>query len=136
MYTKTTAGIKVSVSPVYADSNSSDKLSHIWLYHVLIENHSNKPVQLISRYWNIVDALGNVEEVEGEGVIGKQPVLHANEMFEYSSYVTLNTETGIMSGKYIMEEVEHNGSGNSGEFFEIDIPPFSLESPYSNTLIN
>lgn len=131
MYTKTSSGIKVSVTPVYAESNSVDKLSHIWLYHVLIENHSNKAVQLISRYWNIIDAVGQTEEVQGEGVIGKQPILHANEMFEYSSYVTLNTETGMMSGKYIMEVVD-----SIGEMLEIDIPPFSLESPYSNILIN
>lgn len=131
MYTKTTAGIKVSVSPVYAESNSTDKLSHIWLYHVLIENHSEKAVQLTSRSWRIIDALGTVEEVEGEGVVGKQPVLHANEMFEYSSYVTLNTETGMMGGKYIMEVID-----TAGEMLEIEIPSFSLETPYTNILIN
>lgn len=131
MYTKTTEGIKISVSPVYAESNSTEKLSHIWLYHVLIENHSPQAVQLISRYWRIIDALGSVEEVEGEGVVGKQPILHANEMFEYSSYVTLNTETGMMGGKYFMEIVE-----NPSEILEIEIPSFSLETPYANILIN
>lgn len=131
MYTKTTNGIKVSVSPIYAESNHVDKNSHIWLYHILLENHSDRPVQLVSRYWKIIDALGTVEEVEGEGVIGKQPILHSNEMFEYSSYVTLNTETGMMSGKYIMEMTD-----NPNEMIEVEIPAFSLETPYANILIN
>ncbi len=131
MYTKTTAGIKVSISPVYAESNSAEKLSHIWLYHVLIENHGEKALQLISRHWNITDALGMEEEVQGEGVIGKQPILHANEMFEYSSYVTLNTETGMMGGKYIMEVVE-----SPGEMIEVEVPLFALETPYANILVS
>jgi len=131
MYTKTSHGIKVSLNPVYAESNNQDKLGHIWLYHVLIENHSSKTVQLISRYWKIIDAMGSTEEVQGDGVVGKQPILHSNEMFEYSSYVTLNTETGMMSGKYIMEVTD-----NPGEMLEVEIPAFSLETPYSNILIN
>ena len=131
MYTKTTAGIKVSISPVYAESNSAEKLSHIWLYHVLIENHGEKALQLISRHWNITVALGMEEEVQGEGVIGKQPILHANEMFEYSSYVTLNTETGMMGGKYIMEVVE-----SPGEMIEVEVPLFALETPYANILVS
>jgi ApaG protein len=131
MYTKTTNGIKVSVNPVYAESNTLDKRAHIWLYHILIENHSFRTIKLLSRYWRIIDALGAMEEVHGDGVVGKQPVLHSNEMFEYSSYVTLNTETGMMSGKYIMEIVD-----NHGELLEVEIPSFSLESPYSNIMIN
>jgi ApaG protein len=131
MYTKTTNGIKVSLNPVYAESNTLDKRAHIWLYHVLIENHSNRTVKLLARYWTIIDALGSVEEVHGDGVVGKQPVLHSNEMFEYSSYVTLNTETGMMAGKYIMEIVDSHG-----ELLEVEIPSFSLESPYSNIMIN
>jgi len=131
MYTKTTNGIKISLNPVYAESNTLDKRAHIWLYHVLIENYSSRTVQLISRYWKIIDAVGAVEEVHGDGVVGRQPILHSNEMFEYSSYVTLNTETGMMSGKYIMEITD-----NPNERIEVEIPSFSLESPYSNILIN
>ena len=131
MYTKTSHGIKVSLNPVYAESNTLDKRAHIWVYHVLIENHSSQAVQLMSRYWKIIDALGGCEEVHGDGVIGKQPILHSHEMFEYSSYVTLNTETGMMSGKFFMEVVD-----NRGEILEVDIPAFSLESPYSNIMIN
>lgn len=131
MYCKTTHEIKVSVAPVYADANSNNKTTHVWVYHVLIENLSQKTVQLKSRYWRIYDAHGKIEEVSGEGVIGKQPVLHPNEMFEYSSYVSLTTETGMMSGKYLMANVN-----NHEEVFEVEIPAFSIETPFANFMIN
>jgi ApaG protein len=49
------------------------------------ENHSKDSVQLTSRHWEIYDSLNNIEIVDGEGVIGKKPVLKPGELHTYSS---------------------------------------------------
>ena len=75
---------------------------------------------MLSRYWKIVDALGNVQTVNGEGVIGKKPVINSGLSFNYSSYCPLKTEFGKMEGSYTFKDKI------TGELFEIKIPEFSL----------
>lgn len=125
MYIKTTKGLKVTVMPAYLDKQSEPAGNHyVWSYTVQIENLGGRTVQLVSRYWQITNGLGQVQEVRGEGVIGEQPVLKAGEQFRYTSGAALTTPSGIMVGRYQMVECD------SGERFEIDIPAFSLDSPY------
>ena len=101
----------------------------MWAYQVNIENAGSETVQLISRYWHITDANGQVQEVRGDGVVGEQPVLRPGESFEYTSGTPLSTPSGIMVGRYQMET-------KGGEGFEIEIPAFSLDSPYQRTSLN
>lgn len=123
MYSAITHHIKVSVEPVYLESQSNpDDHQYLWAYHVRIENQGNETVQLINRTWHITDGVGRVQEVRGPGVVGEQPVLQPGEAFEYTSGTPLPTPSGIMAGRYEME-------GQDGKRFEIDIPAFSLDLP-------
>ncbi|MDX2027744.1 MAG: Co2+/Mg2+ efflux protein ApaG [Alphaproteobacteria bacterium] len=123
-YSSVTRHIRVTVRPVYLDDQSAPNDSHfVWAYHVTIENLGKETVQLRSRHWKITDARGELHEVRGPGVIGEQPVLEPGDMFEYTSGTPLATPSGIMAGSYQMEN-------ERGEMFDIEIPAFSLDSPY------
>ncbi len=123
-YAKTTRAITVSVEPTFlTDQSSPDENHFVWAYHVRIENNSNRTVQLLNRYWRITDSRGQVHEVRGEGVVGKQPKLAPGGSFEYTSGTPLATPSGIMAGAYQME-------AEGGERFEIEVPAFSLDSPH------
>ena len=130
MYSATTNAITVTVNPVYLDDQSDPDEGHfVWAYQVRIENNGGTTVQLRSRYWNITDANGLVQEVRGDGVVGEQPVLEPGDAFEYTSGTPLPTPSGIMAGRYQME-TDH------GEAFEIEVPAFSLDSPYASNSVN
>ncbi len=124
MYHETTRRIKVTVDPHYLEEHSAPDESHfVWAYNVRIENQGEETVQLRNRYWRITDSLGRVHEVRGAGVVGKQPVLKPGDVFEYSSGTPLTTPSGIMVGSYEMRTAD-------GQNFEVEIPAFSLDSPY------
>jgi ApaG protein len=123
-YSATTRQIRVTVRPSYLDDQSAPNDNHfVWAYHVTIENLGQETVQLRSRHWRITDARGELHEVRGPGVIGEQPVLEPGDMFDYTSGTPLATPSGIMMGSYQMEN-------ERGEVFDIEIPGFSLDSPY------
>ena len=119
----TTQGIEITVQPEYLEAESEPG-SRVWLYiyHVTIWNRSLKKVQLLNRHWVITNGLGEVEEVRGVGVVGKQPVLNPGESFRYTSACPLNTPLGSMHGSYSF--VDENK-----EVFDAQIAPFLLEDP-------
>lgn len=124
MYIRTTRDIVVSVEPEFLDDQSTpDENYYVWSYRVSIENKGRETVQLRSRFWRITDAHGRVQEVHGQGVVGEQPVLKPGEVFEYTSGAPLSTPSGFMAGNYLMQTP-------GGEMFNVDIPPFSLDSPH------
>ncbi|MGE0667378.1 MAG: Co2+/Mg2+ efflux protein ApaG [Sphingomonadales bacterium] len=130
MYNAVTRHISVTVTPYFIEDQSDPEDNHfVWAYQVNIENTGRETVQLRSRYWHITDANGQVQEVRGDGVVGEQPVLRPGESFEYTSGTPLSTPSGIMVGRYQMET-------RGGEEFEIEIPAFSLDSPYQRTSLN
>lgn len=130
MYSSTTRQIMVAVEPIYLPDESSPENSYyMWAYRVHIENHGNEVVQLMSRHWKIIDARGQVQDVRGEGVVGKQPVLRPGESYEYTSGNSLSTPFGMMGGEYQMATAE-------GEPFEVEIPMFSLKSPFARSVLN
>ena len=104
----------------------SDKNIPVYLfaYWINIKNRSDKPAKLINRFWNITDSHGRVNEVKGEGVIGKQPVILPEKEFEYNSFCPLPTEFGFMHGYY---EMVHDDNA----LFKITIPQFRLATPNS-----
>ena len=129
-YIATTRDIRVTVRPVYLDDQSAPNDSHfVWAYHVTIENLGRETVQLLHRHWQIRDGRGELHEVRGPGVIGEQPTLEPGDTFEYTSGTPLATASGIMSGTYQMEN-------ERGEAFDIEIPAFSLDSPYQPILLH
>jgi len=116
--------------PTYleADSSPSDS-QYLWAYRVTIENQGRETVQLLSRHWMITNARGELTEVKGSGVIGKQPFLKPGERHAYTSAAPLNTPSGMMGGSYQMES-------DSGERFDVEIPTFSLDSPNQGVLLH
>ena len=128
MFEAESHGILVRVAAHFLDDESSpDDNRYIWAYRVEITNQSDREVQLCTRHWEIIDATGHREEVDGRGVVGKEPTIGPGQMFEYASGCPLPTPTGFMGGHYGMV-------GADGESFDIAIPTFSLDSPHADTL--
>jgi ApaG protein len=128
MYSLTTHEIKVSVTPYYLESQSMpSEQQYAWAYQIQIKNEGKEKVQLINRHWIITDANGMTSEVTGPGVVGEQPIIHPNAEHEYTSGVTLNTQSGLMTGTYEMIIV--NEEDTIAKTFKIDIPAFSLDTP-------
>ena len=120
-----TRGIRVHVQSEYAAENSRPAQNEwFFVYTVTISNEGTEPVQLVTRHWIITDGNGQVEEVRGPGVVGKQPTLRPGESFEYTSGCPLNTPFGVMEGTYQMV-------AQSGEQFDVKIAPFTLSEPYT-----
>jgi len=129
-YVRTTRDITVVVQPFYlADQSAPEERHFVWAYHVRIENNGGEMVTLLTRHWVITDSIGNIQEVRGDGVVGEQPVLEPGQSFEYTSGTPLTTPSGIMVGEYHMQ-------AESGEQFDVDIPAFSLDSPFATTQIH
>ncbi|APG83302.1 protein ApaG [Sinorhizobium americanum] len=123
MYRALTRDIEVTVEPYYLEEQSDpDDSRYVWGYRIVISNHSEIAVRLMTRYWHITDENGQVDEVSGPGVIGEQPLLNPGDTYEYSSGCPLDTPSGVMFGHYSME-------AEGGETFNVAIPAFSLDSP-------
>ncbi|NQW09616.1 MAG: Co2+/Mg2+ efflux protein ApaG [Alphaproteobacteria bacterium] len=130
MYTQTTHGIQVTVTPFYLEQQSEPERSHyVWAYKVEIENKGTVSVQLLNRFWSITDAAGVTQEVRGPGVVGEQPVLAPGARYEYTSGCPLTTPSGMMVGSYEMDL-------GSGDMIEVAIPAFSLDSPHQHVRLN
>lgn len=98
-----TSGVRISVEPSYSSIDSDPSNGYFkFVYRIRITNESDRPVQLISRHWIIVDADGGQQEVHGEGVVGQQPVIAPGRTFEYASFCPLGTSWGTMEGQYTM----------------------------------
>ena len=118
------------VTPDYLEDQSSpDEGHYFWAYTVEIFNDGSETVQLRSRFWRITDANGKTEEVRGAGVVGETPTLEPGDSFSYTSGCPLNTSSGIMLGSYQMAK-------DNGETFNVDIPAFSLDSPFTERSLN
>ena len=130
MYTQTTKKINITVKPYYLEDQSEPEDQHfVWAYKVIIDNQGNEKVQLVNRYWRIIDANGSMQEVRGKGVVGEQPVLNPGETFEYTSGTPLTTSSGFMEGTYEMKS-------STGDKFDVQIPKFSLDNPFDINQIN
>ena len=130
MYQALTRNIEVTVTPQYLPERSSPESNeYFWAYTIEIINRGTDTVQLRTRHWRIIDAMGRRQEVRGAGVVGKQPVLKPGESFEYTSGVPLPTPSGFMTGSYGMVSA-------NGEPFDIAIPTFSLDSPEGQRTLN
>jgi ApaG protein len=125
MVTEITEGVKVTVATEYQPEYSSPAQEHyVFTYKISIENCSEYTVQLLRRHWHIHDSNGAIREVEGEGVIGLQPVLEPGEQHEYVSGCNLKTNIGKMRGTYLMERIV------DGKQFRVRIPEFTMVVPY------
>lgn len=130
VYETVTSGIRVRVRPEYqAEQSSPDEGYYFWSYTIEIVNEGETPVQLKTRFWRITDSVGRTEEVRGPGVVGQTPVIEPGESFSYTSGCPLSTPSGIMVGSYQM-------AGDGGGLFDVAVPPFSLDSPFTVKSVN
>ncbi len=121
MVSAITKGIKVSVRPRFeAEHSRPAEGKYVFSYNIRIENVGSDTVQLLRRNWIIKDSILIIREVQGEGVIGQQPIIAPGETYEYSSWCPLNSEIGKMSGHFTMTK-------QSGDHtFDVSVPPFIL----------
>jgi ApaG protein len=125
MVTAITEGVKVSVETNYQPEYSSPTQMHfVFTYRITIENYSDYSVKLQRRHWFIHDANNTVREVEGEGVVGQQPILEPGETHQYVSGCNLRSGLGKMHGIYLMEKIM------DGKTFDVIIPEFNMIAPY------
>lgn len=121
-FTETTENITVSVRPLYLEGESNVfARKFVFAYFIRIENHRSDTVQLLRRHWYITHDTGKVEEVEGEGVIGRQPVILPGKFYEYNSFCILESLEGWMEGTYTMKR-------SNGKTFTVNIPRFILRA--------
>ncbi len=124
MVTEITDGVKVIVETEYQPAYSSPSQYHyVFTYKITIENHSEFTIQLKRRHWHIHDAGFTPREVEGEGVVGMQPLLEPGEAHQYVSGCNLKSGLGKMVGTYQMERIV------DGTMFNVNIPEFVMVSP-------
>lgn len=122
-FAETTEAVTVRVAVSYLPEQSHPALGRwFWAYHVRVENHGEMAIQIISRHWRIVDGLGQVSEVEGEGVVGEQPVILPGGSFDYVSGCPLPTPEGSMVGSYELTCAD-------GSALMVSIPQFPLIAP-------
>jgi ApaG protein len=117
--------IHVSVKTTYVTAQSQPvEQRYVYAYTITIANQGEETAQLVSRHWRITDANNKLQEVQGMGVVGEQPVIEPGKSYTYTSGVILETETGIMEGTYHMR-------GNDGAMFDAPIPTFALVPPHA-----
>jgi len=117
----TTEGIKISVEAIYQKDFSNPNLHHfVFTYKVTIENRNPFTIQLLRRKWEIYDAAETIKLVEGEGVVGQQPVLEPGNSHTYLSGCTIRSGMGKMKGEFYVEKL------NDGKLLTVTIPEFQL----------
>lgn len=127
MEAMTTNGITISVETLYQHEHSRPfENKYIFAYQITIYNHNPFPVKLLRRRWCISDSNGLSHVVEGEGVVGQQPLLEYGQTYQYASWTNLLTDIGRMEGTYLFQRED------SGETFEARIPPFDLVAPFKH----
>ena len=115
--------ISIDVATDYVDEQSDpDTGRYVFAYTITIANQGSVAARLLSRHWVITDGNGNVQEVNGDGVVGEQPYLSPGEEFRYSSGAVLETPVGSMQGRYRMQS-------DNGKDFDAPIPAFTLAVP-------
>lgn len=123
MNSKISGGVIISVDTSFQPDHSNPlENEYTFAYQITIENSNDFPIKLLRRKWFITDAKGNKREVEGEGVVGVQPVIHSGGKYQYVSGCHLKTEIGKMQGHYVLENL------NSRKTFIVTIPSFLMQA--------
>ena len=112
----------ITKSEFLPEYSSDEKALFLFSYKIIIENTGGENFQLLSRHWDIEDSLGRKKVVDGEGIVGKKPIIKPGESFEYKSFCPLNTNFGYMKGFYTVKD-------EKGKLFKVSIPKFGLIPP-------
>ena len=126
MITQVTKGIKVSVQTTFEGTFFKNyKMHYAFGYTITIENQTKDTVQVVSRHWDVYDALKELETIDGEGVIGKKPTIRPDKVHTYSSGCLLASPIGAMKGYYNVINL------TTGENIEVEVPTFKLAAPFA-----
>jgi len=126
VYTETSHDIKVVVKPTFMENESNIIIGkYVFVYFITIENMGSEPMKLLRRHWVIEDSAGESYEIDGDGVIGRQPLIRAGKKHLYNSYCVLKSMAGSMEGYYDMQK-------STGELVRVKIPRFSLRAHLLN----
>lgn len=124
MVQQVTEGVSIMVETFYQPAQSNPLNSeYLFAYRITIENLTIYPVKLVSRHWHILDSNGTHREVEGDGVVGEQPVIAPGDSYQYTSGANLHSEIGKMYGSYLMENLFNKKK------LTVMIPEFKLIAP-------
>src|ERR1039458_1607475 len=124
MVQQVTEGVNIMVETFYQPVQSNPLNSeYLFAYRITIENLSAYPVKLLSRHWHIIDSNGTHREVEGDGVVGQQPVIISGDSYRYSSAANLRSDIGKMYGTYLVVNLFNKKK------FTVAIPEFQLVAP-------
>jgi ApaG protein len=124
METLITSGVEVQVETIFQPEHSNLlKSEFFFAYHITLYNHNNFTIQLLRRKWRITDSFFDARIVEGDGVVGRQPVLYPGDSFQYVSGCNLLSAIGKMEGIYIFDNKQERKE------FEVKIPAFTLVAP-------
>ncbi|MFT4062719.1 MAG: Co2+/Mg2+ efflux protein ApaG [Edaphocola sp.] len=125
MIQQVTEGVSITVETFFQPEQSNPLNSdYLFAYRITIENFSAVPVKLLRRYWHILDSNGNHRQIEGEGVVGNQPIMQPGESYQYVSAASLRSDMGKMYGSYQMENMYNK------KIFKVAIPEFELIAPF------
>lgn len=125
MVQKVTEGVSITVETFYQPAQSNPlNAEYLFAYRITIENLGVIPIKLLSRVWKIIDSNGSIRHVEGEGVVGQQPVIEPNGSYQYVSAANLRSDMGKMQGTYQMENLY------TKKPFTVIIPDFELIAPF------
>jgi len=124
MVSKISEGVEISIETFYQKDYSNPlQNEYMFAYRITIENHNSFPIKLLRRYWEVFDSNTEQRIVEGEGVVGVQPLIMPGKNYEYVSGCHLKSELGKMEGYYTMENIENK------ELIKVNIPAFKLVAP-------
>jgi len=125
MEIETSQDIVVEVQTQYEPRFSSPMQYHyVFAYRITITNKSNHTVQLLRRHWHIIDAIGTHKEVQGDGVVGEQPIIEPSDSYQYVSGSNIKSGIGKMYGYYVFERII------DGKLFLVEIPDFTMVAPF------
>lgn len=125
MVSQISRGVKVSVETYYQPENSNPVNGEfMFAYRITIENNNEFPIQLLRRHWFIYDSDATIREVEGEGVVGIQPLIPAGQSYQYISGCNLKTEIGKMNGNYLVQNM------HTKHEFKVEIPTFKMTTGF------
>ncbi len=125
MTSKISGGVKITVETFYQPEYSNPLNSEfMFAYKITLENNNAFPIKLLRRHWHIYDSNGSMREVEGEGVVGVQPLIAPGASYQYISGCNLRSEMGKMLGTYLFENA-HNQRN-----FNVTIPSFEMYAPF------
>lgn len=117
-------GVCIIAEPLFLEEQSdAERDFYAWGYRIRIENRRKEAIRVLERRWVISNSLGITQEVGGHGIIGELPIIECDDIFEYTSGIHLGTPSGVMFGWLTV-------AISPTEFFELAVPPLSLDSPY------